>query len=68
MPGSGIHEVLPEAHRAPGVHPNRYNQGVTDEMRTADRQLHWWYRAQEMGAWERLGPEMIYDNWPGGGP
>lgn len=66
MPGSGIHEVLPDAHMAPGVHPNPLNQGVTDAMRTADRQLHWWYRSQEMGAWERLGPEMIYDNWRGG--
>lgn len=50
MPGSGIHEVLRGPHRAPGVHPNKHNQGVTDAMRTTDRELHWWHRAQEMGA------------------
>ena len=65
MPGAGIHKVHPGPHRAPGVHPNPWNQGVTDAMRASDRQLHWWYRAQEQGALERLGPEAIYDNGPG---
>lgn len=29
-----------------------------------DRQLHWWYRSQEMGGWDELGPGYYYDNWP----
>ena len=62
MPGSGIHEVLPDQHRGNTVlHPNRFNQGVTTEMRTQDRKLHWWYRAREQGADQRL-PDWIYDN------
>jgi hypothetical protein len=61
MPGAGIHEIDPVTHRLPGNHANKYNQGVTDAMRTADRQLHWWYRAQEMGGREVLGPEAFYD-------
>ncbi len=46
------------------LHPNKYNQGVTDQMRMQDRQLHWWYRSQEMGGWDTLGPSYYYDNWP----
>ena len=65
MPGSGIHEVPPGMHRGnTSLHPNRYNQGVTDGMRMQDRQLHWWYRSQEMGGWDTLGPSYYYDNWP----
>jgi RHS repeat-associated protein len=61
MPGSGRHEVLPGAHRNnPDLHPNRYNQGVTPQMREQDRRLHWWYRAREQGADELL-PDWIYD-------
>ena len=41
--------------------PIFYNQGVTDEMRVSDRQLHWWYRAREQGADELL-PDWIYDD------
>ncbi|MGN6187245.1 MAG: pre-toxin TG domain-containing protein [Thermoanaerobaculia bacterium] len=62
MPGSGIHEVAPHAHRNnPELHPNKYNQGVTREMREQDRRLHWWYRAREEGADDLL-PDWIYDN------
>lgn len=62
MPGSAIHEVLPDVHRGnPALHPNRFNQGVTPQMRYQDRQLHWWYRAREQGA-DRLYPDLIYDN------
>lgn len=51
MPGGSLHEVLPNQHRNnSSLHPNLYNQGVTDEMRVSDRQLHWWYRAREQGA------------------
>lgn len=65
MPGSGIHEVPPGMHRGnANLHPNKYNQGVTDQMRMQDRQLHWWYRSQEMGGWDTLGPSYYYDNWP----
>jgi hypothetical protein len=61
MPGSAIHEVLPDVHRGnPALHPNRFNQGVTPQMRNQDRQLHWWYRAREQGA-DRLYPDLIYD-------
>jgi hypothetical protein len=49
MPGSAIHEVFADMHNVKGVHPNKFNQGVTDEIRKMDRQLHWWLRAQEMG-------------------
>jgi hypothetical protein len=61
LPGSGVHEVLPEAHRNnPALHPNMFNQRVTPEMRTPDRQLHWCDRAREQGADEVL-PNQIYD-------
>ena len=61
MPGSGIHEILPERHRGNrALHPNIYNQGVTPEMSAADRKLYWWYRAREEGADEVL-PNWIYD-------
>lgn len=61
MPGSGIHEVIPSEHRGNmDLHPNRFNQGVTPEMRKEDRELHWWYRAREMGA-DSLLPDWIYD-------
>jgi len=61
MPGSAIHEVLPGQHRTnPALHPNKFNQGVTSEMREADRRLHWWYRAREQGA-DKLLPNWIYD-------
>lgn len=64
-PGSGIHEVSPGMHRGnTSLHPNRQNQGVTDEMRMQDRQLHLWYRSQEMSGWDTLGPSYYYDNWP----
>jgi hypothetical protein len=65
MPCSGVHEVLPAEHRGNrALHPSAWNQGVTDAMRTEGRQLHWWYRAQEMGAWDRFRPGEIFDNWP----
>ncbi|CAM3558243.1 RHS repeat domain-containing protein [Xenorhabdus nematophila] len=61
MPGSAIHEVLPNAHRGnTALHPNKFNQGVTPAMRDADRKLHWWYRAREQGA-EQIYPHLIYD-------
>ena len=51
MPGSGIDELPQEYHLGtPSLHSNKYNQGVTASMRQSDRELHWWYRAQEMGA------------------
>jgi RHS repeat-associated protein len=60
MPGSGIHEILPGDHRNnKSLHPNKYEQGVTDKMRREDRRLHWWYRAQEEGAWSKF-PDKIY--------
>jgi RHS repeat-associated protein len=67
MPGSGVHEIPRDVHRRDSsvLHPNKHNQGVTDEMRTKDRQLHWWYRSQEMGGRDVLGEEYFYDNWPG---
>ena len=66
MPGSGVHEVPSRAHRGNrDIHRNPHNQGVTKEMRDEDRQLHWWYRSQEMGGRDVLGPEYYYDNWPG---
>ena len=62
MPGGSLHEVLPNQHRNnSALHPNIYNQGITNEMRISDRQLHWWYRAREQGADELL-PDWIYDN------
>ncbi len=67
MPGSGIHEVLDWQHRGnPALHPNKFNQGVTREMRESDRRLHWWYRAREQGA-DQLLPDWIYDNVGGSG-
>lgn len=61
MPGGALHEVLPQLHRNnSALHPNKFNQGVTPEMRASDRQLHWWYRAREQGADELL-PDWIYD-------
>ena len=61
MPGSAIHEISPIQHRGnSALHPNKYNQGVTAEMRMQDRQLHWWYRAREQGA-DQLFPDLIYD-------
>jgi hypothetical protein len=61
MPGAAIHEILPELHQGnKALHPNKFNQGVTDEMRRQDRQLHWWYRAREQGA-DKLYPDWIYD-------
>jgi RHS repeat-associated protein len=62
MPGSGIHELPPGFHlNNRDLHPNKWNQGVTKEMRELDRELHWWYRSQEMGGWERLGHDYYYD-------
>lgn len=62
MPGASKHEVIPSEHRNnTALHPNKYNQGVTPEMRESDRQLHWWYRAREQGADELL-PDWIYDD------
>lgn len=61
MPGAGIHEIDPVTRRLPGNHPNRWNQGVTDEMRRSHRELHWWYRSQEMGGRDVLGEEFFYD-------
>lgn len=49
MPGSAVHEVAPFHSRINGAHPNRYNQGVTPQMRQEDAQLHWYMRGQEMG-------------------
>ena len=62
MPGAAKHEVIPSQHRNnQALHPNKYNQGVTSEMRKEDRELHWWYRAREQGADELL-PDWIYDD------
>ena len=61
MPGSAIHEIPSGAHRGnTALHPNRFNQGVTSEMRAQDKNLHWWYRAREQGA-DQLFPDWIYD-------
>lgn len=46
QPGIGVHEVSPAEHATPGLHPLP-NQGVTDAIRTADRQSHWRQRAAE---------------------
>ncbi|WP_218274242.1 hypothetical protein [Pseudomonas sp. Irchel s3f10] len=62
MPASAIHEILPAEHRGnKALHPNKFNQGITLEMRQQDRNLPWWYRAREQGADEKL-PEWIHDN------
>ncbi len=59
--GSGVHEVLPGLHRNnPALHRNPFNQGVTEGIRKADRELHWWYRAREQGA-DQILPGWIYD-------
>lgn len=47
MPGSAIHEVFP-SHTKDVWHQTN-NQGVTNVMRRQDSQLHWYFRAQEMG-------------------
>ncbi|SIS06338.1 RHS repeat-associated core domain-containing protein [Moraxella cuniculi DSM 21768] len=61
MPGSAIHEVLPDQHRGnKALHPNKFNQGVTAKMRQEDKELHWWYRAREQGA-DDIYPHLIYD-------
>lgn len=57
--GVGSHSFRNECLCA--LHPNKYNQGVTPDMRTSDRELHWWYRAREQGADELL-PDWIYDD------
>jgi hypothetical protein len=63
MPGSAVHEAWPSEHRGnPNLHPNSVRQGVTSQMRQEHRQLHWWYRSQEAGGWEILGPEAYYDD------
>lgn len=49
MPGSAIHEVPPFHSGIPGIHPNKYNQGVTPSMRAEDAALHWQMRGQQMG-------------------
>jgi RHS repeat-associated protein len=61
MPGAAKHEIVPGEHRNnPALHQNKYNQGITEEMRESDRQLHWWYRAREQGA-DQVLPGWIYD-------
>ncbi len=61
MPGAGVHEIIPQDHRGnKALHPNKFNQGVTKEMRDSDRKLHWWYRAREQGA-DKVLPDWIYD-------
>ncbi|MBQ23347.1 hemagglutinin repeat-containing protein [Alcanivorax sp.] len=60
MPGSGIHEVIPSEHRGNTALHGQPNQGVTPDMRKADKELHWWYRAREQGA-DELFPDWIYD-------
>lgn len=62
MPGAAKHEIIPSQHRNnSALHLNKYNQGVTPDMRASDRELHWWYRAREQGADDLL-PDWIYDN------
>ena len=62
MPGASKHEIIPNQHRGnKNLHPNKYNQGVTSEMRTSDKELHWWYRSREQGA-DQLLPGWIYDD------
>jgi hypothetical protein len=47
--------VLPDVHRGnPALHPNRFNQGVTPQMRNQDRQLHWWYLSQIRREWNQF--------------
>lgn len=61
MPGSAIHELDSEFHRGyKFLHQNKFNQGVTSDMRKSDRNLHWWYRAREQGA-DQILPDWIYD-------
>lgn len=60
MPGSAIHEILEKDHLGnKALHPNKWNQGVTKDMRWRDAELHWWYRAQEEGAWD-IYPDHVY--------
>jgi hypothetical protein len=61
MPGSPIHELNRTTHRGPGtdLHRNKWNQGVTAEMRTQDTQLHWWYRSMEQG-WDAFKPSLWF--------
>ncbi|MGC5245005.1 hypothetical protein ACPXCH_35195 [Streptomyces albogriseolus] len=65
MPGAAIHELDQKVHRGPStdLHRNKWNQGVTDEMRKQDTQLHWWYRSQEQG-WGVYHPGLWFENWP----
>lgn len=61
MPGSGIHEIEASLHRWNKIlHPNLRNQGVDQLLRNQDRQLHWWYRAQEMGGGQ-VYPNSVFD-------
>lgn len=56
MPGAGVHEVAPSHSDIPGAHPNKYNQGVDNQMRASDRALHWLMRVMEMGYARPPGP------------
>ena len=58
MPGSGVFEIDENLHRCKDLHKNKWNQGVTNEMREADRKLHWSMRAQEQGCGEAF-PEFL---------
>lgn len=58
MPGSGVFEIDGKQHRCKGLHNNKRNQGVTDEMREKERKLHWMMRAQEQGCGEAF-PEYL---------
>lgn len=61
MPGGALHEILSDQHRwNSALHKNKFNQGVTNKMRTSDRQLHWWYCARKQGA-DLVLPNYIYD-------
>lgn len=61
MPGSGVHEIHARDHLGKALHPNPIKR-VTDSMRKAETPLHWWYRSQEMGGRDILGPAYFYDN------
>jgi hypothetical protein len=62
IPGSATHEILPAERRGnKALHQNKYNQGVTPQMRDQDKKLHYWYRAREQGADQTL-PDWIYEN------
>ncbi|WP_220040750.1 hypothetical protein, partial [Streptomyces tateyamensis] len=62
--GSPIHELDQDFHLNADIHRNKFNQGVTKEMRKEDTQLHWWYRSMEQGWGSAYGPEAWFDNWP----